>query len=249
MLQQYNPANTVIAVAGNVDHDAVVELVSEVTRKWQPRDSLSWQPVEDYYGERGIGSVARVEQRQADQAHICLGLPGISLTDPDRYALSILNGVLGDGMSSRLFLNLREEQGLAYDVASSLGHFRDCGSLVVYCGVEPRKTVEAVQAVVAELSGMRDPVPAAELKKAKEFTKGRLMLRMEDTRSVAAWLGAQELLLGKVSTIDETVEKIDEVKAEDVARVAERLLAPDKLRLAVVGPNEGEKELQDLLRF
>lgn len=249
MLQQYNPANTVIAVAGNVDHDAVVELVSEITRNWQPRNCLTWQPVEDYYGERGIGSVTRVEQRQSDQAHICLGLPGISLTDPDRYALSILNGVLGDGMSSRLFLNLREEMGLAYDVASSLGHFRDCGSLVVYCGVEPRKTVEAVQAVMAELSGMRHPVPAAELKKAKEFTKGRLMLRMEDTRSVAAWLGAQELLLGRVSTIDETVEKIDEVQAGDVARVAERLLSPDKLRLAVVGPNEGEEELQDLLRF
>ncbi|MYC29077.1 MAG: insulinase family protein [Chloroflexi bacterium] len=249
MLQQYNPANTVIAVAGNVDHDAVVELISDITRNWQPRDCLSWQPVEDYYGERGIGSVARLEQRHADQAHICLGLPGISLADPDRYALSLLNGVLGDGMSSRLFLNLREEQGLAYDVASSLGLFRDCGSLVVYCGVEPRKTVEAVQAVVSELSGMRDPVPAAELKKAKEFSKGRLMLRMEDTRSVAAWLGGQELLLGRVSTIDETVENIDRVEAGDVARVAERLLDPDKLRLAVVGPSEGEKELQKLLRF
>ena len=249
MLQQYNPANTVIAVAGNVDHDQVVDMVNQATRDWEPRASLDCQPVVDYYGDRGIGAVAKVEQRQADQAHICLGLPGISLTDPDRYALAILNGVLGDGMSSRLFLNLREEQGLAYDVSSSLNHFRDCGSLVVYCGVEPRKAPEAVKAVVHELAGMLAPVPAAELNKAREYTKGRLLLRMEDTRSVAAWLGAQELLLGRVSTIDETVQTIDAVTAEDVARVGSRLLNPDKLRLAVVGPNEGEKELQGLLKF
>ena len=203
----------------------------------------------DYYGDRGIGAVARVEQRQADQAHICLGLPGVSLTDPDRYALAIFNGILGDGMSSRLFLNLREEQGLAYDVSSSLNHFRDCGSLVVYCGVEPRKAPEAVRAAVRELAGMLAPVPAAELSKAREYTKGRLLLRMEDTRSVAAWLGAQELLLGRVSTIDETVQMIDAVTAEDVARVGSRLLNPDKLRLAVVGPNSEEEALQRVLRF
>jgi len=249
MLQQYNPANTVVAVAGNVDHDEVVAMVNEATHHWQPRESLQWEPVEDYYAERGIGSVAKVEERQSDQAHICLGLPGISLTDPDRYALAILNGVLGDGMSSRLFLNLREEQGLVYDVSSSLNHFRDCGSLVVYCGVEPRKTQDAVRAMVSDLAGMRAPVPIGELNKAREFTKGRLLLRMEDTRSVAAWLGAQELLLGRVSTIDETIEEIDLVSSEDIAHVAERLLDPNKLRLAVVGPQSQERELQALLTF
>ena len=246
---QYNPGNTVIAVAGNVEHDDVVELVNDATLNWQPKESLDWQPVVDYYADKDIGSVARVEQRQSDQAHICLGLPGLSLTDPDRFALSVLNGVLGDGMSSRLFLTLREEQGLAYDVASSLNHFRDCGSLVVYLGVEPKKTREAVRGVVRELSGMRQEVPAAELTKAKEFAKGRLMLRMEDTRSVAAWLAAQEMLLGEVSTVDETVQKIDEVTSEEVVRVAERLVDPNKLRLAVVGPHRGEKTLQKLLKF
>ena len=252
MLQQYNPANTVVAVSGNVDHNEVVELIRQATEDWKPRPSLDWQPVADYYanqGAAGAGPVARVEQKRSDQAHICLGLPGISLTDPDRHALAILNGVLGDGMSSRLFLNLREEQGLAYDVASSLNHFRDCGSLVIYCGVEPRKTREVVQAVMGELAGMRRPVPQAELNKVKEFAKGRLLLRMEDTRSVAAWMGAQELLLGHVVTVDDTVQKIDEVTGEDVTRVAERLLDPDKLRLAVVGPRRGEKTLQKLLTF
>ena len=255
MLRQYNPANTVVAVAGNVDHDEVVGLLQEATEQWQPGSALDWQPVQDYCTGNGAGAgkdtgpLARVEQKRSDQAHICLGLPGLSLTDPDRYALTLLNGVLGDGMSSRLFLNLREEQGLAYDVASSLNHFRDCGSLVIYCGVEPKKLREAVQAAVAELEGMRRPVPPSELNKAKEFTKGRLLLRMEDTRSVAAWLGAQELLMERVATVAETVQAIDEITVDDVSRVAERLLEPERLRLAVVGPHRGEKSLQKLLRF
>ena len=250
MERQYNPANTVIAVAGNVDHNEVVELIRQATEDWSPVPSLDWEPVADYYAEHNCaGPVARVEQKRSDQAHICLGLPGISLTDPDRYAFLALNGILGDGMSSRLFLNLREQQGLAYDVASSLNHFRDCGSLVVYCGVEPKKTRETVQAVVAELAGMRCPVPLPELNKAKEFAKGRLMLRMEDTRAVAAWLGAQELLLGQIATVEEIVQEIDRVTAADVTRVAERLIDPDKLRLAVVGPHRNEKTLQKLLAF
>jgi predicted Zn-dependent peptidase len=244
MTRQYNPANAVVAVAGNIQHDEVVSLLQNTTHNWRPQDALDWEPVSE---NGATGPVVKIERRRSDQSHLCLALPGLSLDDPDRYALSLLNVMLGDGMSSRLFLNLREEQGLAYDVSSSLNHFRDCGSLVVYCGVEPRKAPEAVQAVVSELAGMRAPAPAAELNKTREFTKGRLLLRMEDTRSVASWLGAQELLLGQVSTIDETVQLIDAVTAEDVARVAGRLLHQDKLRLAVVGPNDGEEELQKLL--
>ena len=245
MEHQYNPANVVITVVGNVDHNEVVELIAEATKNWKPGESLDWEPVT----ENDAGSMARVEQKRSDQAHICLGLPGISLTDPDRHAFAILNGILGDGMSSRLFLNLRENQGLAYDVSSSLSHFRDCGSMVIYCGVEPKKTREAVQAVMGELAGMRREVPLPELNKAKEFAKGHLLLRMEDTRSVAAWLGTQELLLGRIATVDDIVQKIDDVTADDVTRVAERLINPDKLRLAVVGPRRGEKTLQKLLKF
>jgi predicted Zn-dependent peptidase len=193
--------------------------------------------------------VVRLEQKRTDQSHICLGLEGISLSDPDRYPCAIMNGILGDGMSSRLFLNLRERQGLAYDVASSLNHFLDCGSLVVYCGVEPRKVTEAVQAMVSELNGMRVEVGLPELTKAKEYAKGRLLLRMEDTRSVASWLGTQDLLLGSIATVDEVIEQIDRVEAADVARVAQRVLNEDKLRLAVVGPHRSDKSLRRLLRF
>ena len=246
MERQYNPANTVIAVAGKVEHNEVVDLIERATADWQPMAALDWEPVT---AANGDGPLARVERKRCDQSHLCLGLPGVSLTDPDRYPLLLLNGILGDGMSSRLFLNLRETQGLAYDVASSLSHFRDCGSLVIYCGVEPKKTRDAVAAAVQELAGMRDPAPEAELHKAKEYAKGRLLLRMEDTRAVAAWLGAQELLLGEVATVADTVAKIDAVTAADVTRAAARLLDPAQLRLAVVGPGGGEKTLQKLLAF
>jgi predicted Zn-dependent peptidase len=193
--------------------------------------------------------VVRIEHRRTDQSHVCLGLPGLSLFDPDRYSFSLLNGLLGDGMSSRLFLNLREHQGLAYDVSSSINNFRDCGSLVVYCGVEPKKTREAVQAIVSELHGMHTEVPLQELNKAKEYAKGRLILRMEDSRSVAAWLGTQELLLGKIETVEEVVQQIDQITAADVARVAQRVLEEDQMRLAIVGPHRGDKLLTRLLRF
>lgn len=245
MEQQYNPANVVVSVAGNLNHQEVIDLLADATRDWKPRNSLDWQPVTSGSPRTEV----RLEQRRSDQSHICVALPGLSLTDPELYSLTILNGILGDGMSSRLFLNLREQQSLAYDVHSSLNHFRDCGSLVVYCGVEPRKSYDAVQAVIHEINQMREEVPEAELTKAKEYAKGRLLLRMEDSRAVALWLGVQELLLERVATIDQVVNRLDAVSAEDVSRVAQRLLDQEQLKLAVVGPNRGEKTFRKLLRF
>ena len=244
MHYQYNPGNTVIAVAGNISHEEVLEAAAEASKDWESRTPMEWEPVS--YG--GDGPVVRMEQRRTDQTHFCLGLPGLSLEDPDRFNLAILNVMLGDGMSSRLFLNLRESQGLAYDVNSSTSHFRDCGSLVVYCGVEPRKSREAIKAVVGEFQELQEEAPPQELAKAKEYTKGRVLLRLEDTRAVASWLASQELLLGRVATPDETVGQIDAVTAPDVARVAQDLFEKDRLRLALVGPHRSDKSLLKLLR-
>ena len=245
MHQQYNPANTVVAVAGNVTHDEVVDMLAETTRDWKPLEPLPWQPATD----GAEGPVVKVERRRSDQSHLCLGVPGLSLADPDRHALNLMNTILGDGMSSRLFLNLREEQGLAYDVHSSTSFFRDTGSLVVYCGVEPHKTNDAVKTIVQEFEGMHEAPSEQELNKAREYSKGRLLLRMEDTRAVASWLGAQELLQDRVRTPDEVVALLDAVTTSDIARVANDLLDDEKIRLAVVGPRGGTKTLTGLLRF
>ena len=168
MVRQYNPANTVVAVAGNVTHEEVLDLLEDATHDWQAANAAG---VGAGVGERyADGPVVRIERRRSDQSHLCLALPGLSLNDPDRYALSLLNVILGDGMSSRLFMDLREtSMGLAYDVSSSINHFRDCGSMVVYCGVEPRKTNDAVRAVMRQLDGMREEPEERELNKAREY--------------------------------------------------------------------------------
>jgi len=245
MHQQYNPANTVVAVAGNVTHEEVVGMLAETTRDWKPLESLDWEQATDNVE----GPLVKVERRHSDQTHLCLGVPGLSLTHPDRYAFNLMNTILGDGMSSRLFLNLREEQGLAYDVHSSSSNYRDTGALVVYCGVEPSKTNDAVKTIVKEFQGMHQAPSEQELNKAREYSKGRLLLRMEDTRAVASWLGAQELLQDSVRTPEEVVESLDAVTPADIARVAKNFLNDDKMRLAVVGPRGGVKALTGMLRF
>ena len=245
MHQQYNPANTVVAVAGNVTHEEVVGMLAETTRDWKALESLDWELATDNVE----GPLVKVERRHSDQTHLCLGVPGLSLTHPDRYAFNLMNTILGDGMSSRLFLNLREEQGLAYDVHSSSSNYRDTGALVVYCGVEPSKTNDAVKTIVKEFQGMHQAPSEQELNKAREYSKGRLLLRMEDTRAVASWLGAQELLQDSVRTPEEVVESLDAVTPADIARVAKNFLNDDKMRLAVVGPRGGVKALTGMLRF
>ena len=177
-----------------------------------------------------------VRRRDTEQAHICLGARAFSYLHPDRHALDLLNTVLGEGMSSRLFLNIRERLGLAYDVHSFTQKHRDTGYIGVYIGVEPKKAPDAVNAVVAELRALSDvEVSPDELARAKEFTKGRLRLELETTNGVAFWLTYQELLLGKIESIDEELAQVDAVTAGDVRRVAGEVFS-GALQMAVIGP-------------
>jgi len=242
---QYAPGNAVVAVAGDVTHGETVDLLSEAFKEWAPQAPMSWYPVQDGQEAPRV----RIEQRKTDQAHLCIGLPGLPLTHPDRYALGLMNVILGEGMSSRLFLELREKQSLAYDVHSSLNLFRDCGSLVIYCGVEPQKVKKTIGAILEQLNGLQSNIPEAELEKARELSKGRMLLRMEDSRSVAMWMGAQETLTGKVRTVDEVVERMDTVTTRDIEQVAADLIREDKLNLAVVGPYRSDRRFRSLLKL
>jgi predicted Zn-dependent peptidase len=160
--------------------------------------------------------------------------------DRDRHVIDILNCVLGEGMSSRLFLEVREKLGLAYDVHSYVNKMYDTGVLGVYAGTEPRQAARAVGAIVGQLRRLcEEPVNRAELTKAKEFYKGRLLLQMESTNSVATWYGGQEALTGRIEDVDETVAEIDAVTADDVMRVAKELFS-QALQLAVIGPFRSE---------
>jgi predicted Zn-dependent peptidase len=228
----YRLPNLVVGAAGALDEDATLAEV-------RPRLTLAAEPdgmLEALSPAAIAGAHVLVRRQRTEQAHICLGVRAFSYLHEDRYALDILNTVLGEGMSSRLFLNIRERLGLAYDVHSFTQKHRDTGYLGVYLGVDPKKAVEAVQAVVAALQGFREQeVEQDELDRAKEFTKGRLRLELETTNGVAFWLTYQELLMGQIRTIEEEVKLVDAVTAADVRRVAETVFR-EPLQMAVIGP-------------
>ena len=242
MQRQYGPDNVVISVAGGVSHEEVLEEIDRAASTWKPRNPMEWSPVKLQQREAAL----RMEYKKAEQAHICVGLPAPRLDHPDKYALSLVNVMLGEGMSSRLFLEIREKQGLAYDVHSSLSQYRDCGSLVVYCGSEPSRSQKSLEAIMVQLSAMREGFTERELEKAREYSKGRIMLRMEDTRSVAMWQGGQELLLNRVSSVDEVVSNIEGVTLEDVNRVAGELVDEKRMNLAVVGPFRSDRRFREV---
>ena len=234
MERQYRPNNAVIGIAGAISHDAAVKLVADAVADWTPADPLPWHPVQP---PPAAAPSILLDHRPVEETSICVGLPGLTLSDPDRYAATVLNGVLGDGMSSRLFQNLREKQGLTYDVHSGLSSYRDCGALVVSCGAEPTQAAAAVAAIRQELLQLLTAIPEPEIHKAREYLKGRLLMRMEDSRAVAAWLASQELLLDAIITPDETAAALDAVAPADALRAAERLVDPPAMRAAIVGPH------------
>src|SRR5919197_784398 len=189
----YRLPNLVIGAAGALEDTETVHSVSSaLTLKSEPDGgAVAAMP--------GVLQTPHVLVRrlETEQAHICLGARAFSYMHPDRYALDLLNTVLGEGMSARLFLNIRERLGLAYDVHSFTQKHRDTGYLGVYIGVDPAKAVEAVNAALVELRAMSErEVSDEELTRAKEFTKGRLRLELETTNGVAFWLTYQALLLG-----------------------------------------------------
>ena len=244
MERQYRPNNAVIGIAGAIGHDAAVKLVSDAVADWTPGVPLQWEAVQP---PPAGAPVILLDRRPVEETSICVGLPGLTLADPDRYAATVLNGVLGDGMSSRLFQNLREKRGLTYDVHSGLSSYRDCGALVISCGTEPNRAAAAVAAIRQELLRLLTAIPETEIHKAREYIKGRLLMQMEDSRAVAAWLASQELLMDAIVTPDETAAAIDAVAPADALRVAERLVDPPALRAAIVGPHDNADEFSAAL--
>jgi predicted Zn-dependent peptidase len=228
----YRPANTVIAVAGDIDHQHAAELATNAFGTGNGAIPGFTAAPSLPAGERLL-----VDKRQTAQAQLVIGVPGLHRDHPDAWTLAVLNAVLGDGMSSRLFLSVREARGLAYDIGSGLVDYADAGALVVSAGVDPASLREALAAILVELARLRDePTPAEELDKAKRYLSGGLEMRMDDTRHVASWIGGQEALHDRVLTVDEALAAIDAVTAEDIIRVARELIRDEGLRLAAVAP-------------
>lgn len=240
----YRLPNVVIGAAGAIDETAVIDSVS--SRLTLPGELDGF---EQAVTPRPLaGPNVMVRRQRTEQAHICLGVRAYSYLHPDRYAIDLLNTVLGEGMSSRLFLNIRERLGIAYDVHSFMQKHRDTGYVAVYLGVDPKKSVEAVNAVMLELRRLCDEeVIPDELARAKEFTKGRLRLELETTNGVSFWLTYQELLLGEIKTIDEELALVDAVSAADLKRVAGDILS-GPIQMAVIGPFSSDARFRSAIQ-
>lgn len=241
---KYTPSNTAVVVTGNVSHEEVMDVMEHLLGGWPDSDlKNSYSAFQEISGDRLI-----IEKRDTEQAHLCLSLPGISISHPQRFHLDLLNVVLGEGMSSRLFSYIRDKLGLAYSIGSYVSHYLDTGSLTISASVDPANLNLAVEAVLDQLELLKEAIPEAEMQKAREISKGRLLLRMEDSRNVAGWLGGQEMLTQRILTLDEIITIIDSTTVDHLAQVARDLLNREKARLAVVGPVSNPRPLQKLLR-
>lgn len=242
---EYRPGNVVVAAAGDIGHDEVVELAarafgsgSPIPRSVDPAPALP-------AGER-----IEVVKRDTTQAQLCVGVPGLRRDDPEAWTLEVLNAILGDGMSSRLFQSVREEKGLAYDVSSYVVDYSDAGAFVVAAGIDHERLGPAVTAVLDEFARIRDePVPADELARCKRYLAGRLDLRMEETRHLASWLGGQEALHDRVLTLDQALAELEAVTTEKIQSLARTMMRDEGLRLAAVLPSSRGPDLEKLLRL
>lgn len=245
MAAQYRPQNIVLSIAGAINEQEVIEEITQATANW-PKilPEIRYSPYKRSKGRRVL-----IEKRKTEQTQLCLSIPGISIIHPDRFKLDLMNVILGEGMSSRLFTEVRDKQGLAYSIQSYAEHFLDTGAMTISAGVDNKNLSVAIKAILHELARLKDGVPEAELNKAKELFKGRICLRMEDSRSVSGWMGSQEILTGKIQTVDEVIEKIEGITAGDLKQIANELLKGEGLRLAAVGPIDPDGNWEDLLKI
>jgi predicted Zn-dependent peptidase len=244
MRLQYLPIKTVVSVAGNVDHEKVITMVNHCYRDWSTKERF----VGFAHHKKQANPRLRIERREIEQVHFCLALPGLSLYHPQRFTLDLLNVILGEGMSSRLFCEVRDRLGLAYSINSYVEHLSDTGAIVIYAGVEPKNLKLTLQVVLEQLSRLKNEiVNEKELIKAKEMAKGRLLLRMEDSRSVAGWFGGQEVITKKILGVDEVISIINDITAKGIQKLARELFIDKHLRLAGVGPVTENEILGDLL--
>jgi predicted Zn-dependent peptidase len=232
---RYAPENVVIAAAGAIEHEALVELARE---RVEPAGGTVRPPTAPPVPEPTPGR-QMFERKDTEQFHVCLGGVGISRHDDRRFALRVLDTIFGGTSSSRLFQEIREQRGLAYAVYSFTSGYQDTGQVGIYLGTRPENLSEALAVVGAELRHLREePATAEELDRAKENLKGRVVLALESTGARMNRLGSELLAGAPLESIDEIVARIEAVTLEDLDALVETLWAPDRLSAAGIGPEE-----------
>jgi predicted Zn-dependent peptidase len=241
----YKPSRMVVGLGGKVGDDAV-ERIEQLLGDLPAEETGEPDPVQENGNRNGR---VKVHTKQSDQAHICIGVHSYPLEHPYRYALQLLATVLGGGMSSRLFTEVRERRGLAYYVFGINHSYTDAGSLYAQAGVDINRIDTAVETVATELRRVaQEPIPADELEKARSFTKGRFVLQLENPQGLIMYGLRREVLEGQTVDPEDVLAAIDAVKPEDVQRVADDLVASnDRMHLAVIGPFDDAERFEKLL--
>ena len=231
--RRFTPANMVFSAAGNLDHDTFVE---QVAAAFTSLSASSGAKLARTPAPQAFPHITLKNKKSLEQVQFCLAVPSLPVSDPDRYAAYLLNSILGGGMSSRLFQAIREERGLAYSIYSELNPFRDTGSLAVYAGCAIANQREVLTLTLAEFTRLKsEPVTDEELDRARNQTKGNMVLGLESSSSRMSSLARQQMYWGKFFSIDEITAEIDRVTAADLQRVARQLLQPESLALTLLG--------------
>jgi predicted Zn-dependent peptidase len=234
---RFHGGNMVFSAAGNLDHDKFTEAV---TAKFS--GLAGGATLHELSAPEASARIVLRNKRSLEQVQICLGVPAPPITDDNRYATLILNTVLGGGMSSRLFQTIREERGMVYSIYSDLSPYRDTGTLCVYAGTSAGKALEVVDLILSEFAKLKqEPLSTEELTRAKDQVKGNILLGLESSNSRMANLARQEMYFQNFMTVDEVIARIEEVEADQVQSMAQKLFDPARIAVTLLGRLNGVK--------
>lgn len=242
----YQPNFITVAVAGDIDKKAL----DEAAFRAFSRGPSTHKKLDSVFRPSQVQPVVKLHDKKTEQTHLALSLHAPAKEHADESVVEILSVILGGNMSSRLFNEVREERGLAYDIGSYVRRYQDTGALVVSAGVDHKKAKDALSVILAELEKTaREPVAEDELKRAKDFYLGQFELGLENSMNQMLWAGESALTLGRLKTQEEVIEKIERVSVDDILRVAQQLFVTRSLSLAMVGPSLSDKDFRRLLSF
>ena len=234
---RFAPGNIIVSAAGNLDHNRFVELVTKHFEHMKPRKNGFHSPV-----PKIVSKITLRNKKALEQVQLCIGVPSHPIAHEKRHAGYILNTLLGGGLSSRLFQNIRERQGLVYSIYSDLNPYRDTGCLAVYAGTSRESASKVVQSVVSEFHKLKaEPVPAEELRRSKDQLKGSLMLSLESSSARMSNLARQEMYFDRFYDLDELIEKIEAVTVEDLTSLADEFFNTESVAVTILGNLTGLK--------
>ncbi|MCM8800469.1 MAG: insulinase family protein [Candidatus Omnitrophica bacterium] len=243
----YNPKNITVSAVGNLNQDKFIKMVEERFSFFIAGKNSTFKKADQNLNEPRL----KLLPKETEQTHLALGFYGLKRNHPLRYALSLLHIILGANMSSRLFNELREKRGLAYEIGTQLKRFYDTGAFVVHAGVDNQKVIQAIELILKELKKIKESlVSDNEFKRAKEFYLGQLMLTLEDTLDNMLWVGEMLTTLDRIYTFEDTVKQLEKITPQQIREVAKLLFKQERLKLALIGPlKDKEEEILKKLSF